>query len=213
MLIAGVDEAGRGPLAGPVVSAAVILNPDKPIQGLRDSKCLTELRREYLFTQICRDALAWAVGEASVEEIDQLNILQATLLSMKRAVDALTITPHRVWVDGNQCPSWAYPTECIVQGDRTTPVISAASILAKVVRDRKMKLLDQEYPEYFFAQNKGYGTRIHLKVLQQRGPCSIHRSRFRPVQTSLRLHTMRTESVQLSVDMVWDICAASEDLT
>jgi ribonuclease HII len=185
MLIAGVDEAGRGPLAGPVISAVVVLNPQKPIIGLQDSKKLTAKQRERLFTEICNNALAFAIGRAEVEEIDKWNILQATLLSMRRAVASLSLKPTQVLVDGNQNPQLPYPTRCIVQGDQLEAVISAASILAKVTRDREMLALDKQFPGYGFAQHKGYGTKAHLEALNILGACVIHRQSFAPVRTNL----------------------------
>ena len=166
-IIAGVDEAGRGPLAGPVMAAAVILNPAKPIDGLKDSKLLTPKKRDYLFCLIQERALAWAVACASVEEIEEINILQASLLAMKRAVNALTLSPQQVLVDGNQLPSLSYPAQAIVRGDQTVPAISAASILAKVTRDQEMMRLDVIYPDYGFKQHKGYGTALHFRMLKQ----------------------------------------------
>lgn len=182
MLIAGVDEAGRGPLAGPVISAAVILNPKKTITGLRDSKLLTAFQRESLFTEICQNALAWAVGRAEVEEIDSLNILQASLLSMQRALAALSVQPIRALIDGNHAPKVDIETQCIIDGDRLEPAISAASIIAKVIRDREMIELDRQFPGFGFAQHKGYGTDIHMKALRALGPCEIHRQSFSPVK-------------------------------
>lgn len=185
MSIAGVDEVGRGPLAGPVISAAVILNPKKPIEGLTDSKLLTPKKRELLFLKICENALAWSVGRAEVEEIDDINILQAALLSMKRAVEGLLITPVRVLVDGNQAPKLKIPVRTIIGGDLTEPAISAASIVAKVLRDREMTDIDNIYPGYGFAKHKGYGTPEHLAALRALGPCPIHRSSFAPVKALL----------------------------
>lgn len=185
MWIAGVDEVGRGPLAGPVVSAVVILDPKKPIKGLADSKLLTPKKREALFEEITKKAIAWAVGRGEVKEIDQLNILQATLLSMRRAVAACSVKPACVLVDGNCCPALDCPTEAIVGGDKIVPSISAASIVAKVLRDREMIAMDQQYPGYGFAQNKGYGTAMHLEALQRLGPCRIHRMSFEPVRLAL----------------------------
>ncbi len=182
MLIAGVDEAGRGPLAGPVISAAVILNPKKTITGLRDSKLLTAAQRESLFTQICQNALAWAVGRAEVEEIDSLNILQASLLSMQRALAALSVQPGRALIDGIHAPKVDMETQCIIDGDCLEPAISAASIIAKVIRDREMIELDRQFPGFGFAQHKGYGTDIHMKALRALGPCEIHRQSFAPVR-------------------------------
>lgn len=181
MLIAGVDEAGRGPLAGPVYAAAVILDPARPIKGLRDSKVLTAAAREDLAGLIRLRAVAWAVAWADVAEIDALNILQATLLAMRRAVGALGMVPTEALVDGNQCPQLACPVHAIVKGDRDVASISAASILAKTARDELLVRLDGDYPRYGFAQNKGYGTPEHLAALQQYGPCAVHRRTFAPV--------------------------------
>lgn len=177
---AGVDEAGRGPLAGPVMAAAVILDPARPIAGLADSKKLSEKKREYLFELIQERALVYAISEASAKEIDELNIFQATLLAMHRAVTALPIQPQHVQVDGKFCPQWQYSSEAIIQGDQRIPAISAASILAKVTRDRRMLMLDQEYPGYGLAQHKGYGTSLHLEALQRLGASAIHRLSFAP---------------------------------
>ncbi|HEX5127818.1 MAG TPA: ribonuclease HII [Rhodocyclaceae bacterium] len=181
-LICGVDEAGRGPLCGPVVAAAVILDPAKPIVGLADSKTLTAKTRERLAKLIYRDALAWAIAEASVEEIDRLNILHATMLAMQRAVNALTIRPHEVLVDGNRVPHLSEPARAIVQGDATEAAISAASILAKTHRDYLLVQLDIRYPAYGFAQHKGYATAEHLRVLAELGPTPVHRQSFAPVR-------------------------------
>ena len=187
MLIAGVDEAGRGPLARPVVAAAVILDPARDIAGLRDSKALTPARREALALSIRRDALAWAVASADVDEIDTLNILQATLLAMRRAVEALAIAPAQVLVDGTHCPRIALPVRAVVKGDRDVAAISAASILAKTVRDALLCELDRQYPDYGFARHKGYGTAVHLAALARHGPCPLHRRSFAPVaQAALR---------------------------
>ena len=180
-LVAGVDEAGRGPLAGPVVAAAVILDERHPIKGLADSKKLTALRRERLFDEIRAKALCCSIAEASVEEIDRLNILQATLLAMRRAVAGLRLKPNKVLVDGNRLPTLEVLAEAIVGGDALVPAISAASILAKVHRDRWCLTLDQQYPQYGFAQHKGYGTAAHLAALRTHGPCAQHRTSFRPV--------------------------------
>jgi ribonuclease HII len=180
-LVAGVDEAGRGPLAGPVVAAAVILDERHPIKGLADSKKLTALRRERLFDEIRAKALCCSIAEASVEEIDRLNILQATLLAMRRAVAGLRLKPNKVLVDGNRLPTLEVRAEAIVGGDALVPAISAASILAKVHRDRWCLTLDQQYPQYGFAQHKGYGTAAHLAALRAHGPCAQHRTSFRPV--------------------------------
>jgi len=180
-LVAGVDEAGRGPLAGPVVAAAVILDQRQPIKGLADSKKLTALRREKLFDEIRAKALCCSIAQASVEEIDRLNILQATLLAMRRAVEGLRLKPNKVLVDGNRLPDIGLPAQAIVGGDALVPAISAASILAKVHRDRWCLELDQLYPQYGFAKHKGYGTAAHLVALQLHGPCAQHRTSFRPV--------------------------------
>lgn len=185
-LVAGVDEAGRGPLAGPVVAAAVILDDLKPIQGLNDSKKLSERRREKLYDEILAHALCCSIAEASVEEIDQFNILQATLLAMRRAVDGLRLKPVKVLVDGNRLPVLDVRAEAIVQGDALVPAISAASILAKVHRDRMCAQLHAQYPQYGFDRHKGYGTAEHLKALADHGPSPWHRSSFAPVARSIR---------------------------
>lgn len=181
-LLAGVDEVGRGPLAGPVVAAAVILDPDNPIEGLADSKKLTEKRRELLFPLIKERALAWCIARASESEIDQLNILQASLLAMRRAVMGLTQKPDGVLVDGNRCPDLPYPSEAVVKGDSLVPAISAASILAKVVRDNEMVAFEKTYPGYGFAAHKGYPTAQHMKALKTLGVTPIHRRSFGPVK-------------------------------
>ena len=180
-LVAGVDEAGRGPWAGPVVAAAVILDLENPIEGLTDSKKLSEKKRDRLFEEIVAKALTFGVGQASVEEIDNLNILQATFLAMQRAVAQLKPVPTQVLVDGSQDPGLAYPTRVIVQGDLKEPCISAASILAKVTRDRLMVELDAQFPGYGFGQHKGYGTKIHQAALKVQGVSPCHRRSFRPV--------------------------------
>ncbi len=180
-LVAGVDEAGRGPLAGPVVAAAVILDARNPIKGLNDSKKLTALRREKLFDEIRAKALCCSIAEASVQEIDEINILQATLLAMRRAVEGLRLTPGLVLVDGNRLPLLKVRAEAIVKGDALVPAISAASILAKVTRDRWCAELDAQYPYYGFAGHKGYGTAEHLAALQAHGACPQHRKTFAPV--------------------------------
>jgi len=184
-LIAGVDEVGRGPLAGPVVAAAVILDPARPIAGLADSKTLSPIRREQLATEIRAKALAWALGRAEVAEIDRLNILQASLLAMQRAIAALSIVPEQALVDGNRCPPLACPCRAIVKGDATVPAISAASILAKVARDAEMGELHERYPRYGFAQHKGYPTAAHRDALRRFGPCPEHRRSFAPVAAAL----------------------------
>lgn len=180
-LIAGVDEAGRGPLAGPVVAAAVVLDPARPIAGLRDSKLLSAARRDELAVAIRARALAWSIGAADVDEIDALNILQATLLAMRRACEGLGVTPDEAWVDGNRCPVLACPARAIVKGDRDVAAISAASILAKTARDALLVELDRVYPAYGFARHKGYGTAEHLAALAALGPCPAHRRSFAPV--------------------------------
>ena len=180
-LIAGVDEAGRGPLAGPVVAAAVILDEQQPIQGLADSKKLSATRREQLHDEIRAKALCCCVASASVEEIAQLNILQATLLAMRRAVEGLRLPPYKVLVDGNCLPVLKIRAEAVVQGDALVPAISAASILAKVTRDRWCMQYDEQFPGYGFAKHKGYGTAEHLAALQRLGPTPAHRCGFAPV--------------------------------
>jgi ribonuclease HII len=181
ILIAGVDEAGRGPLAGPVCAAAVILDPARPIAGIGDSKKLSPARRERLEPLIREQALAWSVAWASAEEIDRLNILQATLLAMRRAVESLRIRPVKVLIDGNRCPELDIAAEAIVGGDGSVPAIGAASILAKVARDRLMLELDTECPGYGFAKHKGYPTREHLEAIDRLGPCRWHRFSFAPL--------------------------------
>ena len=189
-LVAGVDEAGRGPLAGSVVAAAVILDPNKPIAGLNDSKKLSEKQRDSLALEIKQHALAWAVAEASATEIDTLNILQATMLAMQRAVATLTLPPQQVWVDGNRTPRFIYnsaliPATPFVGGDALHACISAASILAKTARDAQCVALDALYPQYGFAQHKGYGTAQHLRALAAHGACPAHRVSFAPVRAVL----------------------------
>ena len=191
-LVAGVDEAGRGPLAGPVVAAAVILDDRNPIKGLADSKKLTALRRERLFDEIRAKALCFSIAEASVHEIDRLNILQATMLAMRRAVEGLRLKPNRVLVDGNRIPVLDMLAEAIVRGDALVPAISAASILAKVHRDRWCAELHLQYPEYGFAGHKGYGTLAHMAALRQHGACPQHRMTFRPV-SEVGARTMATQ--------------------
>ena len=184
-LVAGVDEAGRGPLAGPVVAAAVILDDRQPIAGLADSKVLSPRKRERLFDEIRAKALACCIAEASVEEIDRLNILQASLLAMRRAVEGLRLVPRRVLVDGNQLPVLNMPAAAIVSGDAKVPAISAASILAKVDRARLCLALDRDYPDYGFAAHKGYPTAAHLAALRQHGACPVHRRSYAPVRAVL----------------------------
>ncbi|MFC6632198.1 ribonuclease HII [Microbulbifer taiwanensis] len=181
-LLAGVDEVGRGPLAGDVVAAAVILDPARPIEGLADSKKLSEKKREALFDEIHECALCFAVARATVQEIDQLNILHASLLAMRRAVEQLQVQPEFVLVDGNKKPDWHYDCDTVVKGDGRVKAIAAASILAKVTRDREMVKLDRKYPGYGLAGHKGYPTRTHLQALEQLGPSPIHRRSFAPVK-------------------------------
>ncbi|MDI3322953.1 ribonuclease HII [Pontibacterium granulatum] len=181
-LIAGVDEVGRGPLVGNVVTAAVILDPARPIEGLADSKKLSEKKREFLYDEIVEKALAWCVASATPAEIDELNILHATMLAMQRAVLGLSVQPEFVYVDGNRCPELPCPSEPVVKGDSKIKEISAASILAKVVRDREMKALDARFPEYGFAKHKGYPTPAHFDALKKHGPLAEHRRSFRPVR-------------------------------
>lgn len=180
--IAGVDEAGRGPLAGPVVAAAVILAPNCSIAGLNDSKKLSHKRRELLYDLIIEQADSYAIASASVAEIDKLNILQASLLAMQRAVNQLKVTPDEILVDGTFAPQVTMPARTIIKGDQKVASISAASILAKVTRDRQMLDYDKQYPGYYFANHKGYGTKAHLDALKQFGPCPIHRRSFSPVK-------------------------------
>ncbi|MCW9698592.1 ribonuclease HII [Avibacterium sp. 20-15] len=181
-LIAGVDEVGRGPLVGAVVTAAVILDPNNPIEGLTDSKKLSHKKRLALAEEIKQKAKAWALGRAEPEEIDELNILHATMLAMQRAVNQLNITPHFVLVDGNRIPSLPMPAQAVVKGDSLVAEISAASILAKVARDLEMEELDKRYPQYAFAQHKGYPTKLHLEKLAEHGVLPEHRRSFAPVR-------------------------------
>lgn len=181
-LLAGVDEVGRGPLIGAVVTAAVILDPDKPIAGLADSKKLTEKKRLALYDEIIEKAAAWSLGRCEATEIDRLNIYQATMLAMERAVAGLAIPPEYVLVDGNRCPKWHWPSEPVIKGDSRVAEISAASILAKVTRDREMEALEERYPGYELAKHKGYPTPIHLEALKRLGATAEHRRSFRPVQ-------------------------------
>lgn len=188
ILIAGVDEVGRGPLAGPVVAAAVILDPERPIAGLADSKQLTEKRREALSEIILEKALAWCIARAEVEEIDRINILQASLLAMQRAVLALNPMAELALIDGNRCPELPCPAQAVVKGDSLVAAISAASIIAKVARDREMMELDREYPGYGLARHKGYPSRQHLEALQSLGVTPIHRRSYAPVRRLLNLN-------------------------
>lgn len=184
-LIAGIDEVGRGPLAGPVVAAAVILDPMQPIAGLRDSKRLSARRREALAPRVRECALSWSLGWASVEEIDRLNILQATFLAMSRAVEGLSCRPRHILVDGNQTPAFGIPSTAIVGGDDRVPEIAAASILAKVARDQHMKEMDERYPGYGFGENAGYPTALHRAALEEMGITPIHRRSYAPVRRLL----------------------------
>jgi len=184
-LICGVDEAGRGPIAGPVFAAAVILDPRRPVAGLKDSKLLAPTRRAALAVTIRREALAWAVASASVQEIDRLNILQATLLAMRRAVEQLEVDPDEAWIDGDHCPRLTCKARAVIGGDRSVPEISAASILAKTARDAEMLRLHARYPAYALDRHKGYPTPEHLALLELHGVCDIHRRSFAPVRRLL----------------------------
>ena len=186
-LVAGVDEVGRGPLVGDVVTAAVILDPANPIEGLADSKKLSEKKRLALYGEIKAKALAWSIGRATPDEIDQLNILHATMLAMQRAVAGLSITPELVFIDGNRCPALPMPSMAVVKGDSRVAEISAASIIAKVTRDAEMAALDLTYPQYGFAQHKGYPTAFHLEKLAEHGATEHHRRSFGPVKRALGL--------------------------
>ena len=183
-LVAGVDEVGRGPLCGAVVTAAVILDPARPILGLNDSKKLTEAKREALFDEICEKALSFCIARAEVEEIDRLNILHATMLAMQRAVEGLHITPKLALIDGNRCPKLAVPASPVVKGDSQVPAIAAASILAKVSRGREMSAFELIYPGYGIGGHKGYPTPVHLEALARLGPTPIHRRSFAPVRAA-----------------------------
>lgn len=184
-LVAGVDEVGRGPLVGAVVTAAVILDPNQPIEGLNDSKKLSEKKRDALAEEIKAKALCWSLGRAEPSEIDELNILHATMLAMQRAVAALAIQPQLALIDGNRCPELPMEAKAVVGGDGVEPAISAASIIAKVARDQEMTELDQQYPEYQFAKHKGYPTKLHMELLAQHGATPEHRRSFKPVQRVL----------------------------
>ncbi len=185
-LICGVDEAGRGPLAGPVTAAAVILDPARPIEGLRDSKKLSEAQRDVLALEIKEKALAWSIAECSEAEIDELNILQATMLAMRRAVEGLKVQPTLALIDGNRCPVMSVRSEAIVKGDDKVPAISAASILAKTARDHVLAQLHQQYPQYALDQHKGYPTALHLERLREFGVSPIHRKSYAPVKALLK---------------------------
>lgn len=186
-LVAGVDEVGRGPLVGDVVTAAVILDPNNPIEGLNDSKKLSEKKRLALLPEIKQKALAWSVGRCSPEEIDQLNILQATMVAMQRAVEGLNVTPDLVLIDGNRCPQLPMQSLAVVKGDLRVAEISAASIIAKVVRDQEMEELDKQHPEFGFAKHKGYPTKAHFEAIEQHGVIDQHRKSFKPVKRALGL--------------------------
>ena len=204
-LLAGVDEVGRGPLVGAVVTAAVILDPRKPIPGLADSKQLTEKRREALYEQIIERAAAWSLGRCEAEEIDRLNIFRATMVAMERAVAGLHIPPEYVLVDGNRCPEWHWPSEPVIQGDSRVEAISAASIIAKVTRDREMATLHETYPQYGFDGHKGYPTPVHLEALGRLGATVQHRRSFRPVQEAIAtvgmINTASTEELLFPSDL------------
>ncbi|EPS4449713.1 ribonuclease HII [Vibrio parahaemolyticus] len=186
-LIAGVDEVGRGPLVGDVVTAAVILDPNNPIEGLNDSKKLSEKKRLTLLPEIKEKALAWAVGRCSPEEIDELNILQATMVAMQRAIAGLKVQPDLALIDGNRCPELLMDSQAVVKGDLRVAEISAASIIAKVVRDQEMEELDKQYPQFGFAKHKGYPTKAHFEAIEQHGVISEHRKSFKPVKKALGL--------------------------
>lgn len=184
-LICGVDEAGRGPIAGPVYAAAVVLDPGCPVPGLADSKLLTEVRRDSVAQAIRASARAWSVACATVEEIDRLNILRATLLAMRRAVEALALVPHEAWIDGDRCPELTCRARAIIGGDRLHAPISAASVLAKTARDAEMRALHERFPQYGFDRHKGYPTPEHLAALSRHGACAVHRRSFAPVRRVL----------------------------
>ncbi|MDZ3993618.1 ribonuclease HII [Pseudomonas sp. Teo4] len=194
-LVAGVDEVGRGPLCGAVVTAAVILDPQRPILGLNDSKKLTEAKREALFDEICEKALSFCIARAEVEEIDRLNILQATMLAMQRAVEGLSVTPKLALIDGNRCPKLAVPAAPVIKGDSKVPAIAAASILAKVTRDREMSAFELMYPGYGIGGHKGYPTPVHLEALARLGPTPIHRRSFGPVRAAWEAREGVTDSL------------------
>ena len=186
-MLAGVDEVGRGPLAGPVVTAAVILSPNDPYLGqYRDSKRVSEKKRLKIYHHIRKHAVAYSVAQANVEEIDRLNILHATMFAMRRAVDGLPVRPTEVVVDGNRCPDLSLPVSAVIGGDDRVQEIAAASIMAKVVRDRLMHYLDSRFPAYQFSKHKGYGTKVHMNALREHGPCEHHRQSFAPVRAAVR---------------------------
>lgn len=204
-VICGVDEAGRGPLAGPVVAAAVILDPARPIRGLNDSKLLTAQARETLYERIVERSLAWSVASATVEEIDTLNILHATMLAMRRAVEGLSIVPTLAKIDGNRCPVMPVRSEAVIGGDALVPSISAASIIAKVTRDRMLVELHQRHPHYGFDAHAGYGTPQHLEALRVHGPCEHHRCSFAPVRDAYALHGLALPGVATVVVSAADL--------
>jgi ribonuclease HII len=212
-LVCGVDEAGRGPLAGAVYAAAVILDPARPIPGIADSKTLSEKKRDALARAIKESALAWCVAYATVEEIDRINILQATLLAMKRAVEGLSHMPHQVLVDGLHCPKVAIPTQAVVKGDSSVLEIGAASILAKTARDEEMRRLDQEYPQYAFARHKGYPTAEHLALLEQHGACPMHRRSYAPVKNALQVAAQRFAAASAAAEAAVAAALAAEEGT
>ncbi|MCG5073577.1 ribonuclease HII [Paraburkholderia tagetis] len=207
-VICGVDEAGRGPLAGPVVAAAVILDPARPIRGLNDSKMLTAQAREKLYDRIVERSLAWSVASASVEEIDTLNILHATMLAMRRAVEGLSVAPTLAKIDGNRCPVMPVRSEAVIGGDALVPSISAASIIAKVTRDRMLTQLHETFPHYGFDAHAGYGTPQHLAALREHGPCEHHRRSFAPVREAYALHGVVLPGV---ATVVSDVAALEDD--
>ncbi|KAA1171153.1 ribonuclease HII [Marinobacter salinexigens] len=207
-LLAGVDEVGRGPLIGAVVTAAVILDAKKPIQGLADSKKLTEKKRLALYDEIIEKATAWSIGRCEAAEIDELNIYQATMVAMERAVAGLVVRPEYVLVDGNRCPKWRWPSEPVVKGDSRVAEISAASILAKVTRDREMEELESRYPGFGLARHKGYPTPVHLEALQRLGATPQHRRSFRPVRDVIEtrgLYQMPVEQGQQELHYPTDL--------
>ncbi|MDF0752361.1 ribonuclease HII [Marinobacter sp. 71-i] len=203
--LAGVDEVGRGPLVGAVVTAAVILDPEKAIPGLADSKKLTEKRREALYEQIIERAASWSLGRCEADEIDRLNIFQATMVAMERAVQGLDIEPEYVLVDGNRCPQWRWVSEAVVKGDSRVQAISAASIIAKVTRDREMAVLHEEFPEYGFASHKGYPTPVHLEALGRLGATAQHRRSFRPVQEAIDAVGLHSKAVKQELQYPVDL--------
>jgi len=211
-IICGVDEAGRGPLAGPVFAAAVILDVSRPIVGLRDSKKLTEAKRDLLAPMIKAQALAWAIAEASEEEIDKLNILQASMLAMRRAVEALKTVPTLALIDGNRCPVMKIQSIAVIGGDDKVDAISAASILAKTARDAALVALHERYPHYCFDQHKGYGTALHMERLREHGASPVHRRSFAPVREVLELHALRNGVVVETVKVVQAVVQSAQTM-